>query len=277
MKVCTTVQETRKVRAAFGTVGFVPTMGFLHEGHLSLVRKAKAENDAVIVSLFVNPIQFGSPDDLANYPRAIEQDKALLAREGVDMVFIPEVSELYPSGFATSVEVKDVALKMEGASRPGHFAGVATVLTKFFNIIAPQKAYFGQKDAQQCAVIERFVQDLDIPVEIKTMPTWREEDGLAYSSRNARLTAAERAKAPALYKALCVAQTLVHGGERSRAVLEAAMKQVLLEAGLSEIDYATIVNPETFEPEEQITGNALALLAVHLGAVRLIDNLPLLP
>ncbi|MCX5616345.1 pantoate--beta-alanine ligase [Bombella sp. TMW 2.2559] len=275
MKICTTVQEMRQARATLGTVGFVPTMGFLHEGHLSLVRRARKENEAVIVSLFVNPIQFGSPDDLANYPRALERDIALLKEEGVACVFTPEAAEFYPQGFATQVDVGGVALELEGPSRPGHFAGVATVLTKFFNIVQPQRAYFGQKDAQQCAVVQRFVQDLNIPVEVITLPTWREDDGLAGSSRNSRLTGGERRRAPVLHQALCRARDLVQAGERRRAVLEGAMRDVLVKASLTEIDYVTVVNPETFQTQDMVPENALALLAVRLGAVRLIDNLPL--
>lgn len=277
MKLCTTIQEMRQERSRLGAVGFVPTMGFLHEGHLSLVRCARAENEAVIVSLFVNPIQFGSADDLANYPRALERDVALLREEGVACVFAPEAAEFYPEGFATQVNPEGVALELEGPSRPGHFAGVATVLTKFFNIIQPQRAYFGQKDAQQCAVVRRFVKDLNIPVEIITLPTWREKDGVAGSSRNSRLTEDERLQAPVLYQALCRARDLVQAGERRRAVLETAMRDVLVQAGLTEIDYATVVDPETFQAKEIFTEGALALLAVRLGAVRLIDNMPLLP
>ncbi len=275
MRLCTTVQEMRQERAKLGAVGFVPTMGFLHEGHLSLVRRAREENEAVVVSLFVNPIQFGSPDDLANYPRAVERDIALLQKEGVACVFTPEAAEFYPAGFATQVDVGGVAQELEGPSRPGHFAGVATVLTKFFNIVQPQRAYFGQKDAQQCAVVQRFVQDLNIPVEITTLPTWREADGLAGSSRNSRLTEEERSRAPVLHQALCRARDLAQGGERRRMVLEDAIRDVLVKAGLTEIDYVTVVNPETFQAEETVEETALALLAVKLGAVRLIDNMPL--
>ena len=275
MKICTTVQEMRQARARLGSVGFVPTMGFLHEGHLSLVRRAREENEAVVVSLFVNPIQFGSPDDLANYPRALERDIALLKEEGVACVFTPEAAGFYPEDFATQVDVGGVALELEGPSRPGHFAGVATVLVKFFNIVQPQRAYFGQKDAQQCAVVQRFVRDLNIPVEIVTMPTWREADGLAGSSRNSRLTEAERHRAPVLHQALCRARDLARAGERRRVVLEKAMREVLAQAGLMEIDYVTVVDPGTFQARDVVQDDALALLAVRLGAVRLIDNLPL--
>ncbi len=277
MELCTTIQAIRQARAALGTVGFVPTMGFLHEGHLSLVRQARAENDAVIVSIFVNPIQFGSAEDLSTYPRALERDVALLQQEGVACVFAPDVAELYPEGFVTQMSLGGVAAALEGASRPGHFAGVAMVLTKLFNIIQPQRAYFGQKDAQQCAVVRRLVEDVNSPVEIITAPTWREADGLAGSSRNSRLTAEDRKRAPALYRALCHARDCARAGEHRRTVLEAAMRSVLEAEGLTDIDYAMIVNPETFHAEgEMIPPHALALLAVRLGAVRLIDNMPLL-
>lgn len=276
MELCTTIHAIRQARAALGTVGFVPTMGFLHEGHLSLVRQARAENDAVIVSIFVNPIQFGSAEDLATYPRALERDMVLLQQEGVACVFAPDVAELYPEGFVTQISLGGVAAELEGTSRPGHFAGVAMVLTKLFNIIQPQRAYFGQKDAQQCAVVRRLVADVNSPVEIITASTWREADGLAGSSRNSRLTEVDRKRAPVLYRALCHARDLVRAGERRRVVLEAAMRSVLEAEGLTEIDYATVVNPDTFRTEDVISSNALALLAVRLGAVRLIDNMPLL-
>lgn len=275
MKRCTTVQEVRQSRKALGTVGFVPTMGFLHEGHLSLVKRAKAENDAVIVSIFVNPIQFGSSDDLTHYPRALERDLSLLKEAGVDVVFTPDVETLYPRGFVTKIDLGGIASQMEGASRPGHFSGVATVVTKLFNIVQPQHAYFGQKDAQQCAVVRRFVTDLNITTEIVVVPTGREADGLACSSRNVRLTPEERQKAPALYKALQKAQSLFKTGERSGRVLEKTMRDVLHQHGLTRIDYAVVVDPEQFTPIKEASEEALALLAVQIGDVRLIDNIAL--
>lgn len=275
MKQCATIESVRQARAAYGQVGFVPTMGFLHEGHLSLIRRARAENEAVIVSIFVNPIQFGPNEDFERYPRDRERDLALLAREGVDLVFMPEVAEFYPPDFATEVSVKGVATQLEGASRPGHFNGVATVVTKLFNIVQPQRAYFGQKDAQQCAVIGRFVKDLNIPVEITIVPTGREGDGLACSSRNVRLNAEERALAPGLYKALKDVQALFRSGERDRQKLETLLKELLRQNNIPEPDYAVIIDPKSFEAANPATEDALALLAVPFKEVRLIDNLPL--
>ncbi|MXV44008.1 pantoate--beta-alanine ligase [Saccharibacter sp. 17.LH.SD] len=275
MEVCQEIQDVRRVRQSLGSVGFVPTMGFLHEGHLSLIKHAQANHDAVVVSLFVNPMQFGSQDDLDHYPRALEKDLALLRANNVDIVFVPEVATLYPADFTTKVTLEGVATKMEGESRPGHFTGVATVLTKLFNIVQPQNAYFGQKDAQQCAVIRRLVRDLDIPVNIVVVPTLREKDGLAFSSRNARLTPSQRGQAPALYKALRHAQILFSKGERSGSVLEHEIYSELQRSGIAheQIDYAVVVDPDQFEQYETVPNNALALLAVRLGNVRLIDNM----
>lgn len=275
MKICRTVEDMRATRRTLGEVGFVPTMGFLHEGHLSLVRRAGAENEAIAASLFVNPLQFDSQDDLLHYPRALERDLDLLRDAGVEVVFLPDPEGLYPAGFATRVEVGGVASALEGPSRPGHFSGVATVVTKLFNILQPQRAYFGQKDAQQCAVVKRFVRDLNLPVEIVTVPTWREQDGLASSSRNARLSPAQRSLAPALFRALRAASEAFRAGERRREALEMRMRDVLLEAGVTEIDYATVVSPESFQSVSEAPEDALALLAVRFGDVRLIDNMHL--
>ncbi|UMM64514.1 pantoate--beta-alanine ligase [Aristophania vespae] len=275
MEQCITIESLRHARNTLGNVGFVPTMGFLHEGHLSLVRRAKAENDAVIVSIFVNPAQFGPGEDFETYPRSLEQDVALLAKEGVDIVFTPKAGDIYPQNYVTEVSVKGVATQLEGASRPGHFTGVATIVTKLFNIVQPQKAYFGQKDAQQCAVIKRFVADLNIPVTIITVPTWREKDGLASSSRNVRLNPEERAKAPALYKALQRAQSLFQKGERDRNVLEKAIRDTLKQNNIEKIDYAKIVDPLTFQEVNPVSESGIALLAVPFSQARLIDNLPL--
>lgn len=275
MKHCTTIDSLRQARAGYKQVGFVPTMGFLHEGHLSLVRQARAENEAVIVSIFVNPAQFGPHEDFASYPRDLQRDMALLAREGVDLVFTPEASEFYPPAFATRIEVGGVATRFEGALRPGHFSGVATVVTKLFNIVQPQKAYFGQKDAQQCAVIKRFVEDLNIPVEIMIVPTGREQDGLACSSRNVRLSEEERALAPGLYKALEGVQRLFQSGQRDCKVLESRLNELLQQNNIPQPDYAVIIDPQSFETANPVTNDALALVAVPFGTVRLIDNLPL--
>ncbi|GBR70022.1 pantoate--beta-alanine ligase [Gluconobacter kanchanaburiensis] len=275
MQVFETIAAFRTARKGYAALGFVPTMGFLHEGHLGLVRRAKAENGAVAVSIFVNPTQFGPNEDYASYPRDPDRDLALLKDAGADLVFLPTPDVLYPPGFATRIEAGGVADELEGQSRPGHFSGVATVVTKLFNIVQPQRAYFGQKDAQQCAVVRRFVADLDIPVEIVVCDIARETDGLARSSRNVRLTPENRQKAPALYEALQEAARLFRSGERNTDVLEGALRVSLIKAGLPDIDYATVVNADTFRREGSCSENALALLAVKAGAVRLIDNMPL--
>ncbi|MEJ5140884.1 pantoate--beta-alanine ligase [Gluconobacter albidus] len=275
MQVFETIAALRSARKGYATLGFVPTMGFLHEGHLGLVRRARAENGAVAVSIFVNPTQFGPNEDYASYPRDPDRDLALLKDAGADLVFLPTPDVLYPPGFATRIEVGGVADELEGQSRPGHFSGVATVVTKLFNIVQPQRAYFGQKDAQQCAVVRRFVADLDIPVEIVVCDIARETDGLARSSRNVRLTPENRQKAPALYEALQEASRLFRSGERNADVLEGALRVSLIKAGVPDIDYATVVNSDTFRREDPCSENALALLAVQAGAVRLIDNMPL--
>ena len=275
MQVFETIAALRTARKGYATLGFVPTMGFLHEGHLGLVRRARAENGAVAVSIFVNPTQFGPNEDYASYPRDPDRDLALLKDAGADLVFLPTQDVLYPPGFATRIEVGGVADELEGQSRPGHFSGVATVVTKLFNIVQPQRAYFGQKDAQQCAVVRRFVADLDIPVEIVVCDIARETDGLARSSRNVRLTPENRQKAPALYEALQEASRLFRSGERNADVLEGALRVSLIKAGVPDIDYATVVNADTFRREDPCSENALALLAVQAGAVRLIDNMPL--
>lgn len=280
MKTATTLfqleQARQDVTAGGKSLGFVPTMGCLHEGHLSLVRRARQENACVAVSIFVNPAQFGPGEDFETYPRNLERDLDLLWAEGVDLVFTPTPDVLYPEGFATSIHVGGVAEQGEGASRPGHFDGVALVVTKLFNLIRPEHAYFGQKDAQQCAVIKQFVSDLNIPVQVVVVPTSREADGLARSSRNLRLTSEDRARAPALYCVLQEAARLFRNGERNPEILETTMRQTLQEAGLTRIDYTSILTPETFiPPDGKIPEKALALLAVRLGEVRLIDNIVL--
>ncbi|GBD56515.1 pantoate--beta-alanine ligase [Gluconobacter wancherniae] len=273
MQVFSTVEDFRKARTGFADLGFVPTMGFLHEGHLSLVRRAKAENGAVAVSIFVNPTQFGPTEDLSSYPRDLERDLELLREAGADLVFTPDVDVLYPQGFVTKIDVAGVAAEMEGRSRPGHFSGVATVVTKLFNIVQPQHAYFGQKDAQQCAVVQRFVRDLDIPVRIVVCETSREEDGLARSSRNVRLSAEDRLRAPALYRALTKAAEAFQAGERRTSVLEQIMSEELHAGGIDVVDYATVVSPDTFLRPDILSEKGLALLAVKCSGVRLIDNM----
>lgn len=276
MRVVHTIAEARAVRRALpGTWGFVPTMGYLHEGHLSLVRRARAENDRVAVSIFVNPTQFGPHEDYARYPRDLERDLRLLEPLGVDLVFIPSVEEMYPPGFQTWVIVEEVSRPLEGASRPGHFRGVATVVAKLFNILQPDRAYFGQKDAQQTVVIRRMVQDLNIPVEIVICPTVREPDGLAMSSRNSYLNPEERRAATVLFRALQAAKARYEAGERDAERLREAMREVIRAEPLARIDYVSVAHPETLQELERVEGPALLSLAVYIGTTRLIDNLML--
>ncbi|MDT7885648.1 MAG: pantoate--beta-alanine ligase [Thermoflexus sp.] len=276
MRVVHTIAEARAVRRALpGTWGFVPTMGYLHEGHLSLVRRARAENDRVAVSIFVNPTQFGPHEDYARYPRDLERDLRLLEPLGVDLVFVPSVEEMYPPGFQTWVIVEEVSRPLEGASRPGHFRGVATVVAKLFNILQPDRAYFGQKDAQQTVVIRRMVQDLNIPVEIVICPTVREPDGLAMSSRNTYLNPEERRAATVLFRALQAAKARYEAGERDAERLREAMREVIRAEPLARIDYVSVAHPETLQELERVEGPALLSLAVYIGTTRLIDNLML--
>jgi pantoate--beta-alanine ligase len=276
MRVVHTIAEARAVRRALpGTWGFVPTMGYLHEGHLSLIRRARAENDRVAVSIFVNPTQFGPHEDYARYPRDLERDLRLLEPLGVDLVFVPSVEEMYPPGFQTWVVVEEVSRPLEGASRPGHFRGVATVVAKLFHILQPDRAYFGQKDAQQTVVIRRMVQDLNIPVEIVICPTVREPDGLAMSSRNTYLNPEERRSATVLFRALQMAKARYEAGERDAERLREAMREVIRAEPLARIDYVSVAHPETLQELERVEGPALLSLAVYIGTTRLIDNLML--
>lgn len=254
-------------------IGLVPTMGYLHEGHLTLVRWAQNSCDAVIMSIFVNPTQFGPQEDYARYPRDLERDLRLAREVGVDAVFAPEVEEMYPPGYATYVEVEGLTEVLCGASRPGHFRGVATIVTKLFNIVQPDKAFFGLKDYQQAMVIKRMVQDLNIPVDIVTVPTVREEDGLALSSRNKYLTPEERQQALSLYRALKLGEGLIRQGERRAAKVREAMVKEILSQPLARIDYVSINDAETLKPLEEISGRVLLAVAVWIGSTRLIDNL----
>ena len=276
MRVCHTVESFRAARAgAASPLGLVPTMGALHEGHLSLVHQARAECAAVTMSIFVNPTQFGPHEDFSRYPRPIERDLALAEAAGVDLVFNPSVEEMYPPGHSTSVEVGGPTLRWEGERRPGHFRGVATVVTKLFTIVAPQRAYFGAKDFQQSAVIRRLVADLNLPVEVVVCPTVREPDGLALSSRNVYLTAEERPVASALHRALQTGRQLIAGGTRDARTVQRAMQAVLDDTPGVTVDYVAVVDPATLEPLDQIDRPAHGLIAARLGNVRLIDNLPL--
>jgi pantoate--beta-alanine ligase len=256
-------------------VGFVPTMGALHEGHLSLVRRVRAQADLTVVSIFVNPTQFGSEEDLARYPRELTRDADLLAREGVDFVFAPEPDEMYPAGASTFVEVAALSDKLEGKSRPGHFRGVATVVTKLFEIVNPHVAAFGQKDAQQAAVIKTLVRDLMLNVEILVLPTKREEDGVAMSSRNAFLTPDERRAARAIPRALEAAKAALDGGERDPGRILAAAKRALSEEPVLRIDYVELVDTDRLDPVTRAQGEMLLALAVIAGSIRLIDNIVL--
>lgn len=254
------------------TIGFVPTMGFLHEGHLSLVRRARGENDIVVVSIFVNPTQFGPNEDYESYPRDLERDVKLLKELNVDVVFHPPVEEMYPKDFSTYVEETKLSRYLCGKSRPGHFRGVCTIVTKLFNIVRPTRAYFGQKDAQQFRVIKRMVRDLNMDVELVECPIVREHDGLAMSSRNIYLSDDERVQALALYNSLKLAENLVKSGERDAKVVKNAMKEFLSRYDKVKIDYVEIVDEETLEPVKHIEGKAIVAIACWVGKARLIDN-----
>jgi len=256
--------------------GLVPTMGYLHEGHLSLVRRARAENDRVAVSIFVNPTQFAPSEDLAAYPRDIERDLELLRHEEVDLVLVPDEAEMYPAGFQTTVTVAHVTRPLEGAARPTHFQGVATVVAKLFNIFQPTRAYFGQKDAQQAVVIRRMASDLDFNLEVVVCPIVREQDGLAMSSRNVRLTEQQRGAATVLRHALVEAQDRFAGGEASADVLRETMTRTIRMEPLARLDYISVADPDTLEELAVVDGRALLSGAVFFGDVRLIDNI-LLP
>ncbi len=273
MRVIATIEEFRAARAALhGTVGLVPTMGYLHEGHLSLVRRARAENDNVITTIFVNPTQFSPAEDLARYPRDLPRDLALLEAEKVDLVFAPDVAEMYPPGFGTFVDAGPITAPLEGAARPGHFRGVATVVCKLFNITTPHRAYFGQKDAQQTLVIRRMTLDLNLPVEIVVCPIVREPDGLAMSSRNVYLNPEERRAATVLFRALQAAQDRFRAGERNGDALRAAMRAVIDAEPLARADYVSVADLDDLHELEEVTSRALASLAVRIGTTRLIDN-----
>jgi pantoate--beta-alanine ligase len=281
LKIYSTISETRAApriaRANGRRLGLVPTMGALHEGHLSLVRAAKAQCDLVAVTIFVNPAQFGPNEDLSKYPRTFERDCALLEKENLDFLFAPAVEEIYPGGAVTWVEVAGLSEKLDGRSRPGHFRGVTTIVAKLFHIVEPDAAFFGQKDAAQLAIIRRMVKDLNFPVEIVAGPIVREFDGLAMSSRNAYLNPEERARALVLQRSLQRAQEQFQAGERRAAILIAAAKAVLAEEPNITLDYLEVVDPDTLDPIERITQNALVAVAAHVGSTRLIDNVLLSP
>jgi len=273
MKVVETIAAMKAERSKLtGSVGFVPTMGYLHEGHLALVRRARAENLTVIVSIFVNPTQFGPREDLAAYPRDPERDLALLEKENVSLVLMPSAEEMYPAGFSSWVEVEKVTERLEGEFRPGHFKGVATVVAKLLNIVQPDRAYFGQKDAQQLAVIRKMVSDLNMNVEIVAVPTVREHDGLAMSSRNTYLSPEERKAALVLWKALCLARGHWEAGEKDAERLRQEMTSLIEREPFAMIDYVSIADPDSLEELAEIDRPALVSLAVRIGGTRLIDN-----
>ena len=253
------------------SIGFVPTMGYLHSGHLSLIKAAR-KNDKLVVSIFVNPLQFGANEDLDKYPRDLQQDTQLCEKEKVDVLFVPSVAQMYPAGFSTFVDMNSLTDKLCGASRKGHFKGVCTILTKFFNIIKPNKAYFGQKDAQQCAVVRQMVSDLNMSVALEICPIVRENDGLAKSSRNVYLSETERKAALVLSKAIFLGEKLVKSGEKSAKVVEEAMQKELSSEKLARTDYVAIVDANTIQSIERIQGDVLGAIAVYIGKTRLIDN-----
>lgn len=268
---------SRMARLAGQRLGLVPTMGALHEGHLSLVRAACASSDVVAASIFVNPTQFGPNEDLAKYPRSFERDCEMLEREGVDFIFAPSVEEMYPAGAVTWVTVDELSGKLDGHSRPGHFRGVATVVAKLFHVVEPDKAFFGQKDAAQVAIIRRMVRDLNLPVEIVVCPIVREPDGLAMSSRNAYLDPEQRRRALVLQRSLIRVQKMSEAGERDVARLIAAGRETFAQENSVRLDYLEILNPDTLDPVSDITQGALVAVAAYVGTTRLIDNVLLKP
>jgi pantoate--beta-alanine ligase len=280
LKIHTSIGDTRTasraLRANGKRIGLVPTMGALHEGHLSLVRAARAQSGAVVVSIFVNPTQFGPKEDLARYPRPFERDCELLEKEGVDILFAPSTEEMYAAGEITWVTVDGLSERLDGRSRPGHFRGVTTVVAKLFHIVEPDVAFFGQKDAAQVAVIRRMVRDLDFPVEIAVGPIVREADGLALSSRNAYLNPQQRRQALVLSRSLRRVEEKFRIGERDCAALFAAGRGCFAEEPEVRLDYFELVDPETLDPVEKITGPTLCAVAAYVGSTRLIDNTILL-
>ena len=274
MQVIRTAREMAAASlSATRPLGLVPTMGALHEGHLSLVRRARGENEALAVTIFVNPTQFGATEDLSEYPRPLEDDLAALLSEGADLVYVPPAEEVYPPGFNTWVEVPGLGDRLEGAHRPGHFRGVATVVAKLFGIIRPDRAYFGQKDGQQTVVIRRLAKDLDLGVDVVIAPTVREPDGLALSSRNVYLTREERQAAPVVYRALCQARRLWEVDVKDADRLRREAGRVLEDEPLVErIDYVSVADAETLEELETVEGRAMVSVAVQIGRTRLIDN-----
>ena len=274
MRIVASKDEMRRVcRDVARSLGLVPTMGALHDGHLSLVDRARAECATVAVSIFVNPTQFGEGEDFALYPRDLDSDLEMLRQRGADLVFVPDVAEIYPPGFDTWIDVGPIADRLEGAARPGHFRGVATVVAKLFGIVQPDRAYFGQKDGQQTVVIHKLARDLDMGVEIVVLPTVREADGLAMSSRNARLTTEQRRAAPVVYRALSTGLELWQRGERDAAAIRShLLRELEAEPLLGNVDYVSLADRDTLEELKLAEQGAMLSAAAHLGTVRLIDN-----
>jgi pantoate--beta-alanine ligase len=276
MEVIRTVAAFRDASSRFqGSLGFVPTMGFLHAGHMALVEAASRDNDAAAVSIFVNPTQFGPNEDFSRYPRDEARDLEMLRAAGVDLVFVPELNEMYPDGATTFVDVGPMSERLEGAFRPGHFRGVATIVLKLFEIVRPARAYFGRKDAQQLVVIRKMVQDLKVGVEVVPVATVRETDGLAMSSRNTYLSPPERESALCLFRALSLAGEMWTRGLRDADSYRSRMREVIEAEEAAVIDYVSVADPETLEELERVKGPALASLAVRIGRTRLIDNITL--
>jgi len=276
MRVIEKIDEMKQLRQQLTeSVGFVPTMGYFHDGHLALVKRARAENRWVIVSIFVNPTQFGPQEDFNAYPRDPQRDLALLEKEKADIVFMPSADEMYPAGFNSWVEVKKVTERLEGTSRPGHLTGITTVVAKLFNIVQPTRAYFGQKDAQQVIVVKKMVADLNMNLEIVTVPTVREPDGLAMSSRNTYLNPQQRQAATVLYKSLNLAQQLWSQGEKDAQKIRQEMTQLIQKQPLATIDYVSIADADTLDELDTVRPPALVSLAVRIGSTRLIDNIVL--
>jgi pantoate--beta-alanine ligase len=274
MRIVESIQELRNARAELESpLGFVPTMGYLHEGHLSLVRRARQECGSVAASIFVNPTQFGPQEDLAAYPRDLERDLGLLKAEGVDLVWTPMTATMYPEGFQTWVSVDELTRHLEGKQRPGHFRGVTTIVAKLFNAVGPDRAYFGQKDAQQATVIRRMVADLNFPIEVVVCPIVREADGLAKSSRNTYLNEAQRKAATVLFRSLTAAEEAFESGQREAQTLRDTMSAVLAGEPLAQVQYVSVADPETLEELSGEIERALLSMAVFVGETRLIDNM----
>jgi len=277
MKVVRTIKDLRRqlavLRRKGKSVGFVPTMGYFHAGHISLMKASRKNNDVTVVSLFVNPIQFGPDEDLAKYPRDLKHDTAMAKAAGVNILFIPSVDQMYPHPLLTYVDVGQMGEILCGATRPGHFRGVATVVSKLLNIVQPDTMYLGQKDAQQAEVIKKMVQDLNFHVQVKVCPTLREKDGLAMSSRNAYLSPAERAQAPAIYKALCHARRMIADGERDVLKINSKIKKLISDGTSASIVYISCVGLDDFTLTRRIKGDTLIAVAARIGSTRLIDNI----